>query len=412
MNRRYFLLSLGAANPLRAAARKPVKIRRIVLTPIQGRFHKFVTVNAYDKAPKGHTYDTTLVRIQTDQGVEGVGTMSYDLPDDAFLRDIRALLGADPLALYEMESGRVVRRAAPHEALLRKYKHLDSGLFDLIGKLQGVPCWKLLGAAVREKIEVYDGTALFSDVWFRDRGVRAVVEEAEEAARMGYLGVKFKVGRGWRWMEKEEGLRRDIEVMQAVRQAVGPEFKILADANNGYEGDFERAWRFLRETSGANLFWIEEIFRENVENYVRLRERMAEAGLATLIADGESVRDVDAFDPYLQPRRLVDVLQMDIRRGGFVAIREMARRSRAAGAVCVPHNWGSQIGLLMGLHVAKAVENVTFAEDDRSTCDAIVAEGYAFANGRYSVPDAPGLGIRVNEEVYRQKYRDKEVVAA
>ena len=146
-----------------------MKIRRIVLTPIQGRFHKFVTVNAYDKAPKGHTYDTTLVRIQTDQGVEGVGTMSYDLPDDAFLRDIRALLGADPLALYEMESGRVVRRAAPHESLLRKYKHLDSGLFDLIGKLQGVPCWKLLGAAVREKIEVYDGTALFSDVWFRDR---------------------------------------------------------------------------------------------------------------------------------------------------------------------------------------------------------------------------------------------------
>ena len=114
MNRRYFLLSLGAANPLRAAARKPVKIRRIVLTPIQGRFHKFVTVNAYDKAPKGHTYDTTLVRIQTDQGVEGVGTMSYGLPDDAFLRDIRALLGAEPAcALRNGErAGRPPRGAA------------------------------------------------------------------------------------------------------------------------------------------------------------------------------------------------------------------------------------------------------------------------------------------------------------
>ncbi len=412
MNRRYFLLSMAAPVSLRAAARKPVKIRRIALAPIQGRFHKFVTVNAYDKAPKGHTYDTTLVRIQTDQGVEGVGTMSYDLPDDAFLQDVRELLGADPLALYEMEGGRVIRRAPRHEALLRKYKHLDSGLFDLIGKLEGVPCWKLLGDAAREKIEVYDGTALFSDVWFRDRGVRAVVEEAEEAARMGYLGVKFKVGRGWRWMGKEEGLRRDIEVMQAVRRAVGPKFKILADANNGYAGDFERAWRFLAETSGANLFWIEEIFPENVENYARLRERMAKAGLETLIADGESVREVEAFDPYLQPRRLVDVLQMDIRRGGFVAVREMARRARAAGAVCVPHNWGSQIGLLMGLHAAKAVENVTFAEDDRSTCDALIAEGYAFANGRYGVPDAPGLGIRVNEEVYRQKYRDQEIVVA
>jgi D-galactarolactone cycloisomerase len=290
--------------------------------------------------------------------------------------------------------------------------HLDGPLFDLIGKLSGRPCWKLIGEAVRERVEVYDGTLYFSDVWFQDRGVRAVVEEVEEAVRKGYLGIKLKAGRGSKWMEKEAGLRRDIEVIKAVRKAVGPKTKILVDPNNGYRNDFEGGWRMLAETRADNLYWIEEIFPEDVEQYTRLRERMAQAGMKTLIADGESVGDPRQFEPYLKPKRLVDVLQMDIRRGGFLANLEVARIAKPAGAMAVPHNWASQVGFLMGLHLAKAIENVSAAEDDRSTCDAVIAEGYSFSKGFYTVSDAPGLGIRINEETYTRKYRAKEVVVA
>jgi len=76
----------------------------------------------------------------------------------------------------------------------------------------------------------------------------------------------------------------------------------------------------------------------------------------------------------------------------------------------VPHNWGSQVGLFMGLHLAKAVRGVTAAEDDRSTCDVIVADGYVFKDGHYSVSDKPGLGLRVDERIYRQKYQAKEII--
>jgi D-galactarolactone cycloisomerase len=411
MKRRHFLFSLATPLAFRAAPRPQARISRIVIAPIEGRFHKFVAMNSYDVAPKGHTYANTLVRIVTDQGVEGVGVMSGS-PRPEFLADLKTLVGADPVALYRWDGGRIVGRSSAFAPLLEKYKHLDGPLFDLAGKLTGKPCWKLIGDAVRERVEVYDGTLYFSDVWFKDRGVHAVVEEAEEAVRSGYLGMKFKVGRGWKWMEKQAGIQRDIDVLRAVRKAVGPKPKILADANNGYRDDFEGVWRLLSETKSANLYWMEEIFPENVEHYTRLRERMAKAGMKTLIADGESVSDPEAFEPYLRPRRLIDVLQMDIRRGGFLTNLETARLAQTAGAVHVPHNWASHVGLLMGLHLAKAVENVPAAEDDRSTCDAILTEGYSFHDGFYTVSDAPGLGIRVDEVVYGRKSRHKEIVVA
>jgi D-galactarolactone cycloisomerase len=403
MRRREFLAAaaLGPSSP---------RITRLRLAPIQGRFHKFVAMNSYDTAPKGHTYSNTLVRVETSAGVEGVGVMGYSPAGKQFAADARALLGANPLELYEMSAGRITGRAPAQAALLAREKHLDGPLFDLIGKLAGQPAWRLLGEPVRDRIEVYDGTLYFSDVWFADRGIRAVVEEAEEAARKGYRGVKLKVGRGSKWMEREAGLRRDIEVVLAVRRALGGGVKILIDANNAYRNDFDGAWKLLAETAAAQVYWLEEVFPEDVALYTRLRERMEKAGLKTLIADGETVREPRELEPFVNPKRLVDVLQTDIRTCGFLGNLEAARMGEAAGAVTVPHNWGSRIGLLMGLQMARAVKSIPAAEDDRSTCDVVVAEGYEFRDGLYRVPDAPGLGLRVDEKVYRDKCKAVETV--
>lgn len=410
MKRRRFLQTALAAAAAPAFAAAP-RITKIVLSTIRGNFHKFVAMNSYDTAPKGHTYENTLVRIATDQGVEGVGVMEYATPDDDFLSAVSRLVGADVYDVYAMEGGRITGRAPRFDDLLTRYPHLDGPLFDLIGKLEGKPCWQLIGERVRDSVELYDGTLYFSDIWFADRGIRAVVEEVEEAARKGYTAVKLKMGRGWRWMEKDEGLRRDIEVVKEVRKALGPDLRILVDANNGYRRDPEDAWRLLEATAPDDVYFLEEPFPEDVTGYGALRDRIASAGLDTLIADGENMTRPEPFRPYLQPRRLIDVLQLDIRRGGFLGNLQLARMGEPVGALSVPHNWGSQVGVFMSLHFAKAVPNVAAAEDDRSTCDAIVAEGYEFRNGSYTVSDAPGLGIRVDEETYQRKYaRGEQVV--
>jgi D-galactarolactone cycloisomerase len=411
LNRRRFLSALAASGAA-AAANAAGPIQRITVARIDGRFHKFVAMNAYDLAPKGHTYSNHLIRIFTAGGVEGAGVMGYAAPDEAFYRALRKLIGADPLSIYQMEAGRITGRSREYDDLLRTYAFLDAALLDLIGKLTGKPAWRLIGESVRDRVETYDGTLYFSDVWFRDRGVRAVVEEAEEAVKSGYRGLKLKVGRGWRWMPPEAGFARDVEVIRAVRQAVGKDIRIMVDVNNGYQREPDRAWRLLEETAAENVYWIEEPFPEQVELYAALQTRMRKAGIATLIADGENARRAEDLLPYLAPRVLVNVLQMDIRTCGVVEHLLLANRAGPLGAVCVPHNWGSQLGGLMSLHVAKAVRAVPAAEDDRSTCDVLIPDGYEFHGGAYTVPDKPGLSIRVDEQVYRLKCKPSEVVVA
>ncbi len=397
--RRTFLaattVALGAAC---AAAR--AKITGIALSTIQGNFHKFVAMNSYDNEPKGTSYTNTLVRISTDAGVEGVGVMGYTRPDAEFLADVRTLVGADPESVYEFRDGHISGRSPEFEDLLVKYKHLDGPLCDLIGKLRGVPCWQLFGESVRDRIEVYDGTLYFSDLWFHERGVQAVVDEATEAIRSGYLGIKLKIGRGSKWMQRDAGLQRDIEVIRAVRSAIGMEPKLLVDANNGYQDDFAGAWNVLSETKEQRLDWLEEVFPEDKDLYRRLRGRMQQAGIETPIADGESMRSAAEFRQYIEPERLFDVMQLDIRTGGVLDCRDMSTMGEPHGAAAVPHNWGSQVGLLTSLHLAKTQNNIIAAEDDRSACPALIVRGYEFKDGYYTVSNEPGLGVEVDEDFY------------
>ncbi|HEY6401017.1 MAG TPA: hypothetical protein VI479_06390, partial [Blastocatellia bacterium] len=105
----------------RRARSAPVVIKSVALAPFEGRFHKFVAMNSYDRAPKGHTYPQTLVRIATDQGVEGVGVMAYAAADAEFLKSLKSLIGANPLELYEMKEGRIIGRSPGFADLLGRY---------------------------------------------------------------------------------------------------------------------------------------------------------------------------------------------------------------------------------------------------------------------------------------------------
>jgi D-galactarolactone cycloisomerase len=408
MRRRDFL-SLAGVAAAAAAPRSPIKITRLTVTPIEGRFHKTVAMNSSARAPMGDTYQNHLLRIFTDQGVSGTGVLYYPPPDKPMLEALRTVVGANPLELYRIEGRRLRGRAPEHQAVLSRYRILDSALFDLIGQLLQVPCHELLGEPVRDRVDVYDGTLYFSDVMRPEKGVAAVVEEAEESIRSGYRAMKMKVGRNFKWIPGLAGVQRDVEVVNAVRRAIGPDVKLMADANNGYRGEFDLAWRFLSETQKSNLYWIEEIFPQDVALYTRLKEKMRQAGMKTFIADGEDMDSAEELRPYMKPL-LIDVTQIDIRRAGFLANREAAELSESSGAHCIPHNWGSQIGGLMGLHFGKVTRSAIPAENDRSRCDVLIVEGYAFRDGSYTVSKAPGLGVRVDEKVYAKKYKAREIV--
>ena len=406
MLRRTFLSSIPAV----ALYAGPTRITRIRVAPAQGHFHKFVAMNAYDKVPKGETYEHALIRIETNRGVEGIGAGTYSQPDEAFYNALKSLIGEDPLELLQIANGRASGPSAKLQPVLAAYPHLDIALFDLAGKLLNKPVWQLIGEEVHARVPAYDGTLYFSDVLHEDKGVSAVVKECKEAARAGYPAVKLKLGRNFKWMPGAVGRERDIEVVHAVRHALGADIRIMTDANNGYKDHFDEAWNLLEKTSQDNVYWIEELFPESVAGYSRLKDKIAASGMKTLNADGENFSKPVQFDEYLRPRRLIDVLQLDARRGGFFGNMQVARLGEPAGAVTIPHNWASQIGVFVALHLSKVVKSIPMAEDDRSKLDAIVATGYEFAGGSYKVSDEPGLGIRIDPKVYAAQSEPKERV--
>jgi hypothetical protein len=89
----------------------------------------------------------------------------------------------------------------------------------------------------------------------------------------------------------------------------------------------------------------------------------------------ENIQQSSELTPCIEPRVLVDVLHMDILTSGLLQNAALARRAGPLGAVCIPHNWGSQVGGLIGLQLAKEVQTVPVAEDDRSTCDVLIPDG-------------------------------------
>jgi D-galactarolactone cycloisomerase len=413
--RRVFLGQLSAAVLAPSAFAQEhhadAKIKRIRLSTLQGRFHKFVAMNAYDAKPKGETYEHTLIRIETDAGVEGLAPASYtDLRTAAYAKELKPLIGAKISEIYTLSDGRISGRGERFSSLLVANRHLDCAFFDIVGKLTGKPLWMLIGAEGREHIPVYDSTMYFSDIWFRDRGVATIREDCTEAIHAGYSGVKIKLGRGDKWMPREAGDRRDIEVTLAAREAVGPTSLLMADANYGYRGQYDKAMNLMEETKQARLLWMEEIFPETPEIYTRFRNDLKAQSDKCKVAFGEHMHALDTIDTYLRPNRVVDYVQYDIRANGFIDNIAIARKCATVGATVDNHNWASQMGYIMSLHLARALGNYGILECDRSKCDVLRVDTPEPIKGTVPAPSKPGLGISIDEDIYRMKNAPNEIV--
>ena len=166
---------------------EPARITRIRIAQATGRFNRFVAMNAYDKSPKGETYEHSLIRIETNRpGLEGIGSGLYAKLDQTFLNAVKPLGGADPLSLFTMSNGRVRGASGLLAPLLQKYALLDAPLLDLTGKLLGKPVWQLLGDGVRDTVPAYDGTLYFADVLHPGKGVTAVTDACNASVDAGY----------------------------------------------------------------------------------------------------------------------------------------------------------------------------------------------------------------------------------
>lgn len=347
---------------------------------------------------------TVVVEVRTDEGISGFGeSLCHGLQPpqiakatiDTVLRDM--LLGhevADVAVFHEYASNRL-RDYGRQGATIGALSAIDIALWDALGQAAGRPVYELLGGAFRRQVRPYatgfyrTGTATAEDL----------VAEARRHRDDGFTAMKVKIG---------FGVADDLAALRAIREAVGPEITLMADANHAYNASIAR--RLLHGCDELGIHWLEEpITPEDIDGYAELR------GLGTdvLIAAGEGECGAVGFWPWARVRAL-DVFQPDIAAtGGFTAMRQISAIAQAAGILVNPHVWGTAIGLAASLQAIAALppnppsrgQAEPLLEYDSSAHpfrQELVAEQIAVRDGVVDIPGRPGIGVQVNREFLKR----------
>ncbi|MGH9469699.1 MAG: mandelate racemase/muconate lactonizing enzyme family protein [Terriglobia bacterium] len=327
-----------------------------------------------------------LVELQTSDGVAGAG-YSYTIGKGgraakAFLdRELAPLLSGQDCEAHQrtwdaMFNATRACSGGPLSSIARAA--VDIAVWDVKAKAHNAPLYKLLGGA-QERVAAYDtegGWLHFS--------MEQLVENAKRARASGFHGIKIKVGR--------ENAAEDVRRLEAVRNAAGPEMKIMIDANQGWTTG--EAIRRAKLFEPLDIFWLEEPLPAGAV----LAHRELKAHTSIPIAVGESIYTKEAFAEYLR-EGAASIFQPDVARiGGITEWMKVATLAEAFQLPVAPH-------FLMEIHIhlAAAVPNGLFIEYIPQL-GQVLQEALSLKDGHFAPPPRPGHGILFDWEQL-EKYR-------
>lgn len=361
--------------------------------------------------------DDLVVKIHTDEGLVGIGETDtnpwvaramIEAPGTHImglgLKEM--LIGQDPRdveGLWErMYAGSAMtgRRGLGICAM----GALDMALWDLRGKIEGKPCWQLLGGAGGREIVPY--ASLLPEGDDLEAYTRSLVERAVEARRLGFRAVKLEVCIKGPYSHNSLQIADDREIAKVVaacREAIGSDMTVMVDVAYCW-GDWKAALRAIEMFADQDIYFVETpLPSDDLEGYAKLTQ-----ACPVRIAAGEWLNTRFEFLDYMN-RDALDVVQPDVGRvGGLTEARRVAMHARDRGLVVVPHCWKSAIGIAASAHLAAIAPTCSFIEflpkslaDSRLRRDLVMDE-LPVVDGVIPLPEAPGLGVSLNEDALRE----------
>jgi L-alanine-DL-glutamate epimerase-like enolase superfamily enzyme len=370
----------------------------------------------FDVGATSSAQDTIVVEIDTDEGLTGIGETDLnawiaraciEAPGTHTMdRGLRSLLlGRDPSDVEAIWDELYVGTCMTGRrgALVHAIGALDMALWDLRGKAEGVPCWRLWGEARGDHLTPY--ASLQPEVSSFDAYLESMVEWAGRARDLGFTAAKLEATFSGPYAHK--GLSGPdgwvVRVAREVRAAAGPDMTLMVDAQYAFDS-VERALRVAEEIAEHDIFFLETpLWTDDIEGYARLA-----AASPVPIAAGEWLSSRHEFRE-LVDRAAVHVLQPDIGRvGGFTEARRVCDMAAEAGLMVVPHAWKTGISVAAAAHLATVTPHMPFFEflpaelcESRLRKDLTVDEP-AFAGGKLGIPSRPGLGVELNRTALRE----------
>lgn len=352
---------------------------------------KIVDVQAFNLANR-----TVLVKVTTDEGIVGWGECSPMQPP-VIVAHIehtlkRLVIGEDPFNLERLIERMFI---APYkiagQALAIAISGIEIALWDIIGKALSVPVYKLLGGAYRTKIPVY-ASSMRRDISPQDEARRL----AELVEKFGFRAVKVRIGNRF-GADEDVYPGRSIEVVREVRKVLGDDIAIMVDANSAFTSS--RAIEIGRKLEEFGIFHFEEPCP-----YTDLdANAKVAAALDVPVALGEQEWDLVRFRE-MMAKGACDIVQPDvIKVGGFLRCKKVAAMAEAFNIPVTLHNTQPTIGTIATLHFAASTPMCRYPQEfniePHPFAHRLVKELPKVESGFISVPDAPGLGVEVNEEV-------------
>ena len=352
---------------------------------------------AWDPEPRS-SFEATIVRVETDAGLVGVG--SGDTMD-GFDDFVSLFVGRDPVAI-----GRHARALETVSFHAGRYWPLEAALWDLLGQACGQPVAALLGGAL-SGVPAYASWGSLRDPGQRAQDALALVEE-------GFRAVKVRIA--------PERADEGIGVVAAVRDAVGDRLEIIVDLNQWWRmaGDVgprlgpAGARRIVERLRSYGVLWVEEPLPG--EDLRGMHDLRSQTGVR--IGGGEMARTFDELMRAFEADAL-DVFQPDaVLALGISGARTLADLALRRNRWFTPHTWTNGIGLLANLHVCAGVGGGPFLEFPYdppgwtpARRDFMLASPVAVArDGLVRIPDAPGLGVQLDEDAVAFYSVDREAV--
>lgn len=359
----------------------------VTVPTIPGRVHspELVAETGWDQVPK------QIIRLATDTELYGIGETHRGVTREEVRQGAALLLGRNPetislQAIYgtRRDSGETSIEVGVAPA----YDAFEMAIFDLVGRMRGVPVHALLGGAVRDHVR--------ADYWMWQQTPEHSKRSVARALALGFTGVKIKC-------KLEEPM---VERLQAVLAVAGPDFKVTVDPNERfYTAEATIALAHQLAALGNVEVFEDPIPKSDLEGYIRIHEAIT-LPLAMHLSDGPSIiRGVKAG--------VLDCVNLN---GSLVGFQRNATVAAAAGLRCW-HGSGNDLGIIETayIHAAAAAPNCTMASDFVGSWtreDDLIVEPLQFQNGYTPTPMAPGLGCTLDTTALARYTQHYEQLAA
>ena len=353
-------------------------------------------------APPDRPY--VFVKLETDAGLVGWGEGTLEGKAGAVMaciNDFREfLIGADPVPVEHHWQSMYVHsfyRAGP--VIGSAISALDQALWDLRGKIMGVPVYKLLGGP-------NDPEGVRGYYIANARRLEDLQRLRETARAQGITAFKGGLPNYYEWIETNQKISEAIAHVQMLREGLGPEIDIAVDFHAKTSPTVASV--IIKELDPLQLLWVEEPCPpENVWAMAKIARRVS-----TPIATGERLVAAHGVRELVE-QSVVDIIQTDTNHvGGITALWKVAAMANFSSISMAPHACEGPIGMLASLHVDASIPNFLIQEccgqAVPQTRDKVWEEWFGFpamrmVNGKYPLPEKPGLGFELTEDAL-QKY--------